>query len=697
MLVRYLNIISKIVGCIICLFVYLIVFANFSYATTYYVSPTGLDSNSGSQSAPWESAYKAARTLIAGDTAIFMDGTYVETDGTNFINSGTSSAPITLRSQNKWGAKLYYQGLANSGEKIRINTPYVILQDFEITEDSIGNDWGDVLVRIWSGGNNVKILGNKIHYGKLCIKPTGMANSLIEGNVCYGNGGIDGFNMNGGIIRNNELYSLNGIGITVKGGSRSTQIYNNYVHSSSSMTGGIYLGGTSCGPGCGVYSLSGYEAYNSVAYNNVIVSNVQGAIGEGLTIAACTGCAFFNNVVIGTKTALVTYADNSITNGWNWQYSVNNPQFKNNIVMDCSLATNFSNVTGTMSLDYNLFQNCPGTPTQSHAVSGDPLFVNKFSDWHLQSNSPAINSGATLAFTGFSAENIDVSKDRDGFQRGNNGAWDIGTYEYGGASSTKTPTPSVQPTNTIIASPTINSFPSPWQQIMIGGATGSAQYTNGTFSITTTSGDIWGTSDSFSFAYQPLATNTQVVAKVTDIGNSANFAKAGVMVRQSLNANSMNVFMGITYNQGVTFQARTTLGGTTGPGVTLPPQPERTPYWVKLVRSGDVFTGYASPDGANWTQIGSATIPLINIAYAGLAVAGNNTTLTNTSTFSNVSMTATKLGDANADNEVDGIDYISWLFHYNQIISGGASVGDFDSNGKVDGSDYIVWLTNYRS
>ena len=47
----------------------------------------------------------------------------------------------------------------------------------------------------------------------------------------------------------------------------------------------------------------------------------------------------------------------------------------------------------------------------------------------MQSNSPAINAGATL--TGF-------SDDRDGNTR--SGAWDIGAYEYGSGPPTCTPT-----------------------------------------------------------------------------------------------------------------------------------------------------------------------------------------------------------------------------------------------------------------
>ena len=52
-------------------------------------------------------------------------------------------------------------------------------------------------------------------------------------------------------------------------------------------------------------------------------------------------------------------------------------------------------------------------------------------------------------------------------------------------------------------------------------------------------------------------------------------------------------------------------------------------------------------------------------------------------------------GDANNDNQVDGLDYVIWLNHYNTSTINGASDGDFSSDGNVDGLDYVVWLNNY--
>ena len=55
-----------------------------------------------------------------------------------------------------------------------------------------------------------------------------------------------------------------------------------------------------------------------------------------------------------------------------------------------------------------------------------------------------------------------------------------------------------------------------------------------------------------------------------------------------------------------------------------------------------------------------------------------------------------KLGDATGEGTVDGIDYVVWLSHYKQTLAGGPSVGDFNTSGTVNGEDYVLWLNNYK-
>jgi len=63
--------------------------------STFYVSPSGSDSASGSSSAPWRTIQKAADTLNAGQTAIVAGGNYGER--VSISRSGTQASPITMK------------------------------------------------------------------------------------------------------------------------------------------------------------------------------------------------------------------------------------------------------------------------------------------------------------------------------------------------------------------------------------------------------------------------------------------------------------------------------------------------------------------------------------------------------------------------------------------------------------------------
>jgi len=51
-------------------------------------------------------------------------------------------------------------------------------------------------------------------------------------------------------------------------------------------------------------------------------------------------------------------------------------------------------------------------------------------------------------------------------------------------------------------------------------------------------------------------------------------------------------------------------------------------------------------------------------------------------------------GDGNNDGKVDGQDFIIWLTHYGQNVSG-ANNGDYNGDNQITISDYLVWVNNY--
>ena len=98
------------------------------------------------------------------------------------------------------------------------------------------------------------------------------------------------------------------------------------------------------------------------------------------------------------------------------------------------------------------------------------------------------------------------------------------------------------------------------------------------------------------------------------------------MIRNGLDASSPEAFVALTPGSvsGVMFQDRV---GTTTSTIASATAGVWPPYWVRLVRAGDGFTAYVSPDGAAWAQLGAAqTIPMDATAYVGLAVTASNGT-----------------------------------------------------------------------
>ena len=166
-------------------------------------------------------------------------------------------------------------------------------------------------------------------------------------------------------------------------------------------------------------------------------------------------------------------------------------------------------------------------------------------------------------------------------------------------------------------------LPSPWNNQDVGnvGAPGSANFQYGEFIADAAGSDISGTEDSFQFIYQSWNGDGELVARVTSIGNTDPNAKAGLMFRQSVEANSPNVSMLLTAQNGTVFQARAQAGATTSVAAG---SSAATPLWLKLVRTGTECSGYQSADGTNWILMGRQTVALSAPILAGMATCAHN-------------------------------------------------------------------------
>jgi regulation of enolase protein 1 (concanavalin A-like superfamily) len=154
--------------------------------------------------------------------------------------------------------------------------------------------------------------------------------------------------------------------------------------------------------------------------------------------------------------------------------------------------------------------------------------------------------------------------------------------------------------------------------------------------------DIWETSDQFHFAYKRLSGGGSITARVLSMTNTHNSAKAGVMIRESLEPDAAHAMVNIQPINEVQFLRRV----ETGVDSEVDSQSNiSTPIWVKLSRSGNTFTGEYSVNGNQWETLGSVTIPMLLDAYIGLIVCSHDTNATCTAEFSDVTMSGTVTGE----------------------------------------------------
>ncbi len=164
-------------------------------------------------------------------------------------------------------------------------------------------------------------------------------------------------------------------------------------------------------------------------------------------------------------------------------------------------------------------------------------------------------------------------------------------------------------------------LPGPWRSEDIGSArlAGAATCHSGLFRLRSWGTNIFGESDAFHFLYKPVSGDSEMVARVLLVQSSAPWAKAGLMMRESLAADSRNVLLALTPGRAGVFQGRETKGDTTtGDG-------QRGAFvasWIKLRREGDIFTAAKSRNGRQWSVAGRVTIPMREEIFVGMAVTG---------------------------------------------------------------------------
>ncbi len=196
-----------------------------------------------------------------------------------------------------------------------------------------------------------------------------------------------------------------------------------------------------------------------------------------------------------------------------------------------------------------------------------------------------------------------------------------------------------------------------WWNQDIQTTAGSATEKDGVFTVIGDGSDIWGAADGFHYVYKKLDGDGSMTARVVSQQNTNEWAKAGVMIRETLTPGSKHCFMAMTPTaaQGVAFQNRTeTDSGTCysahyNPSMIDPAMQYGYPFWVRIEREGDEISGYVSADGVDWKLVppgtgGDAspnpqTNEMADVVYIGLAVTSHAAGSLSQVEFDNVSYT----------------------------------------------------------
>jgi hypothetical protein len=362
-------------------------------ATSYYVAPTGSDSNSGSQSAPFASITKAASVSNAGDTVDVVSGSYA------FAPFVTAPGSVTYQCTNSTGTLARHtcklqpaNGTTNSQTLWENDGGGVVIDGFDV-DGRTPDGTASVRIAMYSSPTTtlpVTYQHNHVHYvyQHTCANDGGAA---IYGDAWNAVGAIVNFVGNTtdhvgiapcntvhglyfgtkGDAFNNISYKNAGWGITTWHDAYANHIVNN----TSFANGG---GGISVGNDGGYHSSPPWSGsiVNNISYSNGGYGIV---VGGGGYVAA--GQTFTNNLTNGNPT-----------------------NFLNN-----------SSVAGSCV-------NC---------VTLAPVFVNYnpggTGDYHLVAGSPGIDQGTSSGAP---------TTDFDGKPRPSGAGFDIGAYEYGSTSST---------------------------------------------------------------------------------------------------------------------------------------------------------------------------------------------------------------------------------------------------------------------
>ncbi len=413
-------------GFISSFFIFLLLISPTAHAANYYVATTGIDSNPGSEAAPWKTIAYAVNKMVAGDTTYVKGGVYNETESAIFGKTGTQSAPIRLmaapgespvidygRSQNRiwiWNDKetITYKGVDKYGKPKKFVNPdptgWIVIEGFEIRNSAnairLGNAHDITIRRNWVHhslsqgilGNGTRILidRNVVNYnGGRCIN--GKAEFLSPPRSCNQ---VHALYLTGSnyTITNNLIYDNLAVGIHVAG----------YMYATSS---GQYRG-----PMIDEVPDKSYaEADNFLIANNTIAYQRHGC-GIELWLPGSVNSRIINNILYENN------QNGSGPQGICFTSPGGGHKLQNNLFYATS-----PGATAPIETGYEYTETGSINANPNFEGAGATLSLAGVPNLKLQPGSPAIDKGQSLS---------EVTWDHQGIKRPAGAAFEIGAYEF---------------------------------------------------------------------------------------------------------------------------------------------------------------------------------------------------------------------------------------------------------------------------
>jgi beta-glucanase (GH16 family) len=195
-------------------------------------------------------------------------------------------------------------------------------------------------------------------------------------------------------------------------------------------------------------------------------------------------------------------------------------------------------------------------------------------------------------------------------------------------------------------------LPNGWGNADIGGPieAGHSSSADGVWTVSGSGAGVVGSIDQFQFAYSALGGDGEISGHIVSQSGKGAQANAGVMIRDGRGSGAPYAAMFLSADGKIHFGTRGNEGAVSSDKIA-----RGSAHWLKVGRSGDIFTGYVSADGKSWTTAGQAKLGMGKTTLAGLVSTTRNNSGLNLAQFNQVSVTKSEAAWDGAPVEIPGV------------------------------------------